>query len=326
MNYLELILKHLKGEATEMEAEALEKWLEESEENQQVFEELKNTWISAEKIQRPVYFDKEQAWQSVQHKIKHAPLERAGGHKNYRGWLLRAAAVFIISLFGVWFFYTKQGDSKLLSVETAAEQKEILLSDGSRIFLNAYSRLDYPETFNQPVRQVHLEGEAFFEVAKDSLHPFAVGNNDFDVEVLGTSFNISAYAQHEVAVLTVVTGKVNFADKDGNSVLLVKDESCVFNRARETLQKSENNNLNFLAWKTKTLTFKDTPFKEVVEALQQYFLIEIEVRDAPILNCRYTGTFNKPDLNEVLQVLEKTLEIKAELTNKKVVLSGKGCE
>jgi ferric-dicitrate binding protein FerR (iron transport regulator) len=323
----ELIAKYIKGEATQEERITVEQWLKTDSANAVLLEEIKATWKTSGKLNAHIKIDKAKAWNSIQGKIKEEqkviPITRKA--PAYNTWILRAAAILIVGLFATWLALKTGNKEEIILVQTTTQGRTIVLPDSSVVILNEYSKFSYPKEFAVNQRYVELEGEAFFEVTKDPQKPFIIGNKNFDVKVLGTSFNILAYEKDKNATVTVVTGKVAFADKNGGSVLLVKDEVGTLNKAGHQLFKSTNANFNFLAWKTKKLEFTNTKFTEVCAALKKYFAVDILVKDKNILNCTFTGYFENPKLPDVLKVLEKTLNIKAVVNQKNVEITGQGC-
>ena len=322
----ELILKYIRKEASEAERRDLEEWMNEDPANKELYKEVKNTWDISGKLEKSIQIDKPAAWQSIQSKIKEQSSAPAETTKVVNiNWLLRVAAVLIIALFATWLVLGRSEKEALLTTTTGAEKKLIVLSDCTRVFLNANSTFIYPEDFTSNERVVSLVGEAFFDVTKNPEKPFVIKNESFNVKVLGTSFNVSAYEKNSDAVVTVVNGKVAFNGKDGSSVILIKDEVGVLKKSNGQVNKMINSDINFLSWKTKKIEFKNTGFKEVCETINKYFSVEIEIKDENIFKCRFTGYFENPSLEQVLSVLEKTLDVKVYLNNKQVVVTGKGC-
>lgn len=322
----ELIAKYIKGEATQEEQGQVELWLKADSANAVLLEEIKATWQNTGKLNQHIKIDKAKAWASIQQKIKEEqkviPITRKV--PAYNSWILRAAAILIVGLFATWFFL-KPGKPELIVLKTANEEKTITLPDSSVIILNENSSLTYPKQFAVNERKVSLEGEAFFEITKNPLRPFTIENKSFDVKVVGTSFNIAAYEKDTTAVVTVVTGTVSFVDKNQYSELLTVGDVGVLNKRKQRITKSTNPDLNFMAWKTKKLEFTNTNFNDVCASLKKYFAVNIDVKDKAILNCTFTGFFENPKLDDVLKILEKTLNIKAVVNQKNVEITGKGC-
>ncbi len=323
----ELIGKYIKGEATLEEKEQFEQWLKAESSNASLFDEIKASWQTTGKINENLRINKAKAWAAIQEKIKEEekviPITRKA--PAYNVWILRAAAVLIVGLFATWFMLKANKVPELILVQTTTDNKTLVMPDSTIIYLNKNSSLLYPKEFAANERKVELTGEAFFEVTKDPNKPFIIGNKNFDVKVLGTSFDVLAYDADKDVTVSVVTGKVAFSDKKGNSVLLIKNETGVLNKNENVLNKYATANNNFLLWKTKKLEFNKTAFADVCAILKKYFAVDIEVKDKNILNCTFTGYFEDPTLQDVLNILEKTLNVKTVVKQKNVEITGTGC-
>src|SRR5690606_20930247 len=182
-----------------------------------------------------------------------------------RNWYNYAAAILLISLlFGAYLWYKKQASHTELLVESVVpivQRDTIMLMDGSRVILNAGSSLRYPERFSGIVREVYLEGEGYFEVAKDPGRPFIVHAGPLKTKVLGTSFNINAYAGQSKMEVSVLTGKVQVEEtKSGRSVDLLPHEKVRYTISDDKFAKIEVADINKdLAWNTGRMAFEDAP-------------------------------------------------------------------
>lgn len=324
----DLILKYIKAEVSEQEKQTVEQWIRAKKENEVLFDRIKNTWERSGVLMQPVQIDKTKAWQSIQQKIeqeKHTDNNLKSGKKNSVIWISGIAASIVIAVFVAFLVFNPDRGGHLVTVKTTDFTKMIVLPDSSRVFINKNSVLSYPSEFDSGTRNVSLSGEAFFEVERRPEQPFVIENNNFEVRVLGTSFNVSAYPNDTNASVNVVTGKVSFAGDKGSSTILEKGETGILNTVTHKMIKVSTANTDFLSWKTKKLEFRNEGFKEVGERLQAYFGITMEVKNERIYGCRFTGTFENPTLEEVIAILEKTLGIKAQINNKQVIVTGKGC-
>lgn len=327
MENWDLIAKFLRDEASEQEIGILNAWRSESAENEKLFLEIKNNWGKVGEYKTDVVFDKKNAWKNIQNKIqaetKVIPLNPVP--KSRYGVLLRIAAVFVIGLFATWAIYTSLKEPGQLLAVTGDNRAAVKLSDGSTVWLNSNSSLNYPESFSGTKRTVQLKGEAYFEIEKNPDMPFIIENDEFNVQVLGTSFNIFSHEKAQEIIVSVRSGKVSFKNKTNEELILVKGETGVINRSDRTLLKKENTDPNFLSWKEQKLEFNDTPFSTVCLNLKSYFGYDFVVQNKSINNCRLTASFKNPTLDEVLEVLKNTLNIDVVKNQKQIVISGKGC-
>jgi transmembrane sensor len=210
-------------------------------------------------------------------------------------WLAAASIIAIISI--ALFFYATS--SITLSTQLA-EIKNITLSDGTLVTLNENSRLRYPRYFLSK-RNIELEGEAFFEVKHDAERPFKVQTKQFLVNVLGTSFLVKSL--ENTITVNVKSGKVavkNRLSKDQLTLLGGEGARLVSG----ALQKQPLRDENYLAWKTKELSFTDIPLGEVFRTLENYYHVRITTDGTNPLNCKVTTKFKNETLEAVLKELE----------------------
>jgi ferric-dicitrate binding protein FerR (iron transport regulator) len=328
MENWDIIVKHLNNEATAPEKQELEAWLKEDMANAALFEEIKLSWEKSGETLPDDDFDVASGWESVQEKIKQEDnVIPITGRNSGLKWVLRIAAVLVISLFSLWYYTNSNAVPEQMIAQTQGSSQEVTLPDGSKVWLNANSKLTYPKEFNGNTREVKLEGEAFFDVIKDPSQPFIIGNKDFEVKVLGTSFNVMGYANSNEVLVTVVTGTVAFKATTGSQqVILTKDEIGTLNKTDHNVSESSNNDFNFMAWKTRKLRFNNQSIKQVCDALNKHFSIDVIVEDKTIYNCKFTGSFDDAKLQDVLKTMEAALNIKVQTNQNRVTISGKGCE
>ncbi|MEZ4792770.1 MAG: FecR family protein [Gelidibacter sp.] len=182
----------------------------------------------------------------------------------------------------------------------------LILSDGSKVTLNAGSELRYPVQFieNQTNRTVFLNGEAYFEVAKNADHPFIVDTQDMDVEVLGTHFNVTSYVQDDKTYTVLVEGKVAAYNKlsDTDSKILSPNEKVFFNG--NLLETETVNVQKYVAWVYGELVFVDDSFKVIQNKLERKYNITINNSYPALDDIMITATFKNESINQVLKTFQ----------------------
>ncbi|HEY8401818.1 MAG TPA: FecR domain-containing protein [Cytophagaceae bacterium] len=326
--YIELITKKLTGEASPFELQLLEEWIQEDVENQTAYEQFSKVWKSAYTVQDDFEPDVTAAW----NKVKSQTVEAEGSAKvlsitDYQ-WYLRIAATLLIFIgAGIFGWYWITGSNNMTEIAALDEKKQVILPDSSKVWLNKNSKIKFAEGFEGDERIVYLEGEGFFDVKKSEGRKFQVKTSKSVTTVLGTSFNVKAYKEDSLEEVQVVTGKVSFAPAKGSVsqevILLPGDKGMLVNNAEVVKTKIENSNFN--AWKNEVLQFENTDITQVTAAIEDYFGVKIIIADSLILPCRFTGTFEKPDLEELLEVLTITADINYHKRDNTYVLTGKGC-
>lgn len=169
-----------------------------------------------------------------------------------------------------------------------------ILSDGTKVWLNAKSVLKYPVVFGKDERVVYAGGEIYLEVAKDSSRPFYVVTDDLKVEVLGTSFNVNAYKDEDFVAVTLVEGKVA-AHTAQDSYRLLPDKQLYFNRQEHTAAIRPVNVHDVIAWKNGRYIFKGQTLKEVAKVLQRWFDVSIVFENDSYSQEIYTGIVYKEE-------------------------------
>ncbi|TYB78168.1 DUF4974 domain-containing protein [Bizionia saleffrena] len=182
----------------------------------------------------------------------------------------------------------------------------ITLSDGSKVTLNAGSELTYPVRFikGEKKRTVFLDGEAFFKVAKDKMHPFIVNTQDMDVEVLGTAFNVTSYSEDHKTYTVLMEGKVAAHNKltGNNSVILSPNQRVYFNNNR--LETETINTEKYVAWVKGKLVFIDDSFGVITNKLERKFNVTIHNNYAALNTIIITATFTTETIDQVLNTFQ----------------------
>lgn len=325
---IDLCIRYFSGEASPDEIKGLETWVQENETNRNFFQEYKKTWqLSAS---RSLEFDKEEAWKNVSSKIKETHSEKkvvqmkppSAGMNS----LFRIAAIAIVFLTAGFLVYTMFFSTRTTELVANNDILQELLNDGSEVTLNKNSSLIYDSKFNKKERKVTLTGSAFFNVARNETKPFVVETPDVHVKVLGTSFYINSQTHDSKVEVTVNSGVVRVTTAGEQSLELVAGEKAVLNKKSGMLQLEKNTNKNFLSWKTKTLVFENTPFEEVIEAIEATYGVEINVANSYLLDCQLTATYTNFSREDVLHLISETLNLKITGSGDQYLVDGEGCD
>ncbi|WP_282016335.1 FecR family protein [Marinifilum flexuosum] len=189
---------------------------------------------------------------------------------------------------------------------------KLTLMDGTRIWLNSNSKLRFPSEFGSGIRKVELKGEAFFEVAKDSVHPFVVNANKAQVKVLGTSFNVNAYSDLNEIVTTLVEGKVEVSDTlFGNKVKLLPNEQYRFNKSNGKTLKQVVDTEIYTAWKDGRFVFENESLEDIMIRLSRWYNVEVSFLNESVKELRFSGDLTRYDnIDQILELIEVTQKVK----------------
>lgn len=325
-NYWDIAAKQFAGKATPAEEAALREWLAGDPEHREQYEAQQQLW----KLTTPApatAVDTDAAWQKVHARLQQPHSQQAKVIPLYRQlWRVAAAVVILVGI--AWlaklYFLPYYG---LEVVRSGSEQMAVILPDSSQVWLNKESILAYDPDFDSPQREVQLEGEAFFEVTHNPQQPFIIKAEASETRVLGTSFNLRAYPQEQAVELTVNTGKVAFTATEGSAQGIVTPGfGAILHKQEDSVEKYELTGENAWAWKTGKLQFNGQPLREVLSDLERYYNLKIQLKQPNLGSCRFTGTFQNSDLQEVLQVLEASLQVKiAKQDEQTYRITGEGC-
>ena len=200
----------------------------------------------------------------------------------------------------------------------------VILSDGTQVWLNSGSTLKYPVTFKKDKRVVSLNGEAFFKVAKSAV-PFVVSTFDIDVQVLGTSFNVSAYGNDDCVMTTLVSGSVlvssNHAEKQlrmepGNVLSYTKSTACM------NMEKCDPD--IYTSWINGEFKFRDMRLEDIMKKVNRWYNCQIRFEDPSVKELRFSGAAERDrPVEYLLELIQKVTEVNFEIENKTIVLMHK---
>ena len=265
--------------------------------------------------------------------LSHRKERKSSGNRWYF-----AAVILVMAIVGSWFIYTTNrsdgSEISWLEKETFPGQKAtITLIDGSTVLLNSDSKLIYPKQFGDS-REVILEGEAFFMVARNEQKPFRIKSGKLVTTVLGTSFNIKAFQNEDIEV-TVASGKVQVSQEEGDAKLpdkqnpdltLTRNQQAVYHIAGDYIGKEEVDADRYLAWKEGIIKLDNLRFEEAAKLLERWYGVKLFLENERIGNCVLIGgEFQNQSLHKVLRTIELALGISYEFTGNGVVIRGEGC-
>lgn len=215
------------------------------------------------------------------------------------------------------------GNSKGTNVLTTPRggQYKIILPDGTKVWINAASTLKFPVSFEVSNRSIELEGEAYFEVAKDKRKPFRVRSRNQVVEVYGTHFNVNSYAEEINIVTTLVEGSVGVSDlTSGEHLILKPGQQSVLAGGLSVLPDQVQGSV---AWKEGYFLFEHEELSSIMRKLSRWYDINVEIPDEELKSLRFAGTVNRfENLEDVLRMLELTGDVKFR-TNGRIVTAFK---
>ncbi|WPP51465.1 FecR family protein [Catalinimonas niigatensis] len=332
-----LIGRQWDGTASTEEEKEIEEWKIATPENAQLYQVIYAYW---KERRVPSADNAQHVWNSVKERIsqKEQETDKTPFVRKihlYKRLLPIAASVTLLILAG-YFFFSPQVSFPLYPSEIVKEtprsvRTQMVLPDGSKVWLNADSKLTYPKQFGEVSREVSLTGEAFFEVEQNPELPFIIHlENDTRIQVLGTSFNVKAYTTDEVVETAVLTGKVMFVSektsvRTDTTYYLTANQKLAFAKTSGTIETTEVNSQEEIAWIEGKMVFKNEKWSSIAHTLERNFNTQVHFENEALKNCRLTATFEDNSLTEILNLISLTQEFDYQKEGNTIIILGKGC-
>lgn len=308
----ELIKKVVNNRAVSSEIEELSSYLSDNQIKQRLFDLYKDRWgQSSDELEMSIQM---KMWDQIKRTLPAEEQQIEPKSATLRKRIVQwagAAAIALILISTGFYFINKDGvqHSQIVSVDRGQKAK-IELPDGTQIWLNSASSIIYAEDYNKKNRTVKLDGEAYFDVAKDKNKPFIVDLGAMSVEVLGTTFNVKAYKEDSLYTTTLIEGAVRVANSS-QTITMVPNEKVVFNKKDNKMQKSETANAEYShSWYSNDLAFDQESLSEIAKTLERMYNVSIVFETDDIRKVRFSGRIKNNNLEGVLQLISFVAPIK----------------
>lgn len=323
-----VLVKYLSGELSDIEIKEVELWLD-IPENKLEFEKLTQLWDGSANLKDVDLFVADKSWADMKQRMD--DFHRKTTRQRNLSIIKYAVAASLILIFGLasFFIFQKNKTHNLIQYTAGNTklEKPVILPDGTTVYLNRNTSISFSKHFNEKTRTISLTGEAFFDVTKNPAKPFIIRTSTTEIKVVGTSFNVMAYAASDSVQVSVQSGVVEMyskTDKESKLRLTVGNEGTLFKK-NQKLQSKKIYDSNVLAWKTNQLNFKNADMNYVASALEHAFGKDIVLQPGSFKNCRLTVNFSNQSLDTILKVIKETLKISVSNQKDVYILSGPGC-
>lgn len=324
----ELILRFLEGSASAQDILTLRSWLEQSEANRQYFDEVNTTFQATVTLNRFNHHKVDNAWTALSQRIA-AENQDTPVKASRTAWLsplvgiAASVCLLAVSAFLIFQQWPQQQNIKAhgsIVRNSNGTNTRILLPDGSIVWLNTNSTLEYPAQFGEASREVILKGEGFFDVRKGSK-PFIVHAEQLSVQVKGTRFNVEAYSDSPIISTTLEEGKVELLVPDQEEVYVMKPgDQIVVNKSYDRITRNQVNPANFSAWKEDRLVFDNVPLDEIISKLENRYRVDILIESMGARRERMSMTIERETLDEVLDMIRLSSRLRVKKEKSRVVL------
>ena len=321
----EQIKKYFQGELDTSERLKLLRKVEANDELKQQFIEYKNTYALLSLSDQ--VDNKEENQRGY---IRFRSMVRTKKiHRFFMHTVGYAAAIVLLIVSTYWFTVNNYSTTpKIIADNTlyvpAGQRVKLTLQDGTDVWLNAQTTFTYPAVFSEKERRVSVQGEAFFDVAKNPEKPFIVSSQGIEMKVLGTKFNVHSYPGEENIQTSLIEGslQVYFKKSEKEGIILKPDEQVTIKGSSMEVGIIPHHN-RFL-WRDGVYSFENELLINILKKLELYYDVKIEVKDPSIFQWEYTGKFRQRDgIDEILRMIQRIhkFKIQKDEENNKIILS-----
>lgn len=355
---LQILIKYIEETATHDEKQKVEDWLSAEVENSKYLKKVKKIWSSVDELKDLASIDINKDWSLIEKRMAEKP-KKYGVSSKVKSrivYLGRIAAVFLLgAIISGLFFYFRNEIPNNTSISQArfefnvpeGQKSDLVLPDGTRVQVNAGSKLSFPNDFSETNREIWMEGEAFFEVKKDPSNPFFVHTSGINIKVMGTTFNVRAYADEQLIETTLVEGKVllnkeSAGQTSGNSIELEPNHKAIYLKNKdakisaslgrefqqhlkvgEILISDRINTNATISWIQGKFIFENEFFDVIISRLEKYYGVNIRIENEALKDIKYTGTLKKVSIEQALKALQLTTSFNYKIDNSEILLTSK---
>ncbi len=321
----EITNKYLAGQCSEEELIEVNAWISESDENARQLFQMEEIYHLGK---FPLYADE----QRIAHAEKrlYKQLEQEAKKKTkvlYMRRLMQYAAILIVALLmgggiGYWFFQQAEEHQMLVAVANDGIVKEVVLPDGTKVWLNNASTLKYPREFSEKERNVYLDGEAYFEVTKNRHKPFTVESDAMRVRVLGTTFNFKCDKRSRIAEATLIEGEIEVrGNKDEGQIILAPGQRAELNRNSGRLTVKQVDAKLDAVWHDNLIPFNKANIFTIAKSLERFYDVKIILSPDIRSDKTYSGVLKKKStIESVLQSLQNSIPIEYKIVGDNIFI------
>jgi transmembrane sensor len=353
---LELLIQYLEGSVNDAVKSDIDLWLNASPENRIFLDRLRDAWENRQDLLEIRDEVRIKDWKIISDAISEKTGERkVATIKSISRWYMRAAAILLLFLTTTLGFFVGRDQTHRVSLDKGfhelvvpqGEKSQLILSDGSKVWVNAGSTLRFPNVFNAESRDVWLDGEAYFEVSHDRTRLFLVHTSDLDVKVHGTKFNVKAYSSENIIEATLIEGSVSLETRNVfnqkrqevflqpfHKAIYLKKKVTYIDRdiAREVSEPLQIKKIIIsnavqvepaISWREGKLVFVDESFDNIALKLERRFGVNIIIQSDQIRKIKYTGVLKNISIEQALKAIQLSAHFNYKIQDNTIVISEK---
>lgn len=312
INELDLF-RYVNRELAEEERAEVEEWIHASEENRKIAEDYYDLSFAVTSLRVLKRSAPQKALEKVNKRIKEKQI-----HKLVL-FVQRVAAILLLPLLILSGYLLLQPKEEMAVFYMEAHMTpgmigSTVLPDGTKIWLNSSSTLQYPSSFSGSTREVTLDGEAYFKVADNVEKPFIVHTGNSSIKVVGTEFNVDAYKSNGFIATTLVNGSIEFnyksEDNISRTIQVKPNEQVYYDKKTCRTQLGETYIPKDIAWKNGQIVLKDTPLSDIVWILSKRFNVDFVIKNPAFYKYSFTGVFTNQQIERVLEHFKRSSGIR----------------
>lgn len=324
----EILMKYLAGECSDNDFVRISLWIKESKDNVRKLLRMEEIYHLGKR--NPIT-DKKITEKAEERLYKRLAAEESQRRKtrSIRNWMKHAAIITIVLMtgsgVGYWYYHLQPEIEMIIASAPANAIREMVLPDGSKVWLNHSTTLKYPRNFSETERDVYLDGEAYFEVTKDKHKPFIVQNDAMRVRVLGTSFNFKCNPSEETAEASLIEGEIEVkGNHNEGMIVLSPGQKAELNTTTKRLCVKQVNTRMDAVWHNNMMPFDQANIYAIAKTLERFYKMEIIISPRVDTNKTYSGVLKKKkSIESVLKSLRNSIPIDYKIVGNKVFISSK---
>lgn len=322
--HTELIIGYLQNNLTQEETDCFYNWVNESASNKELFFEIKAMYDAGLPLSTPL--ETSESWGRLLNKKKNSQSRRF--NLWYQISTYAAVALLAVAISSMYFLFFHEEDNSLYSKYIGGDGLEadvVELPDGTHISLGSKTTFHYDKDYGKDKRIVYLEGEAYFDVAKQKDKPFIVKTKEQDIEVLGTKFNVMAYPLDSLVVTTLSEGSVRLTSLNmAHPTILKPDQQLIYNRNTKKSYLQDVDAQQYSSWTSGYYYFPQQSLQAILDRLSHVYGIQFTVNSEALNKRTFTGTFYRgQSIKDIMDIINLSIPIRYKIDDHHVTISEK---
>ena len=322
--HTELIIGYLQNNLTQEETDCFYNWVNESASNKELFFEIKAMYDAGLPLSTPL--ETSESWGRLLNKKKNSQSRRF--NLWYQISTYAAVAILAVAISSMYFLFFHEEDNSLYSKYIGGDGLEadvVELPDGTHISLGSKTTFHYDKDYGKDKRIVYLEGEAYFDVAKQKDKPFIVKTKEQDIEALGTKFNVMAYPLDSLVVTTLSEGSVRLTSLNmAHPTILKPDQQLIYNRNTKKSYLQDVDAQQYSSWTSGYYYFPQQSLQAILDRLSHVYGIQFTVNSEALNKRTFTGTFYRgQSIKDIMDIINLSIPIRYKIDDHHVTISEK---